>query len=179
MYNLDIIIKLLENKWFLIEEGLSETNIKEIEQIFLINFPPDYRTILKHFVPIWWSFVNWKNIDVEYISSMLNWPINWILFDVEYNNYWYNWWWIKPIDIAERKSICKKYLQNVVKLIPLYSHRYIPSVNKENLPIISIYQTDIIIYSNNIYEWFEIEFWNKTSKLVNSEYISFWSDLVY
>jgi hypothetical protein len=71
---------------------------------------------------------------------------------------------------------------NAPKLIPIYSHRYIPEKpNESGNPILSVYQTDIIYYGANLLEYFENEFRRKGTKLeIDSRIkeIEFWSEII-
>jgi len=67
-------------------------------------------------------------------------------------------------------------------LIPIYSHRYIPSRHCEiNNPIFSVHQTDIIYYGENLEEYFKVEFKDKEHKDIDFDsikHIDFWTDLL-
>lgn len=73
-------------------------------------------------------------------------------------------------------------VENAPKLVPLYSHRYIPSIPSEpNNPVYSVWQTDIIYCGVNIWNWFEVEFNNQ--KRGNMEFaeikeVPFWGEIV-
>jgi hypothetical protein len=66
------------------------------------------------------------------------------------------------------------------KLVPLVSHRYLPSEpNEAGNPIFSIYQSDVIYYGADLADYFEREFGNTRTPVVGpARPIRFWSELV-
>ncbi len=73
-------------------------------------------------------------------------------------------------------------MDKVPKLIPIYSHRYIPSsLNEIGNPVYSVHQTDIIYYGKDLWDYFNIEFGNKMHKDIAFNEIKtkipFWSEL--
>lgn len=82
------------------------------------------------------------------------------------------------IDIA---LIVRERLKSAPKLIPVYGHRYIPMIPDDNPPIISIHDTDIIYYGQNLEDYFKVEFGGKEQGKIefkNINPIPFWSDIV-
>lgn len=75
----------------------------------------------------------------------------------------------------------KKRLEKAPKLIPIYSHRYMPMLNNENPPIISICGTDVIYYGKDLHDFFEVEFGKKEQNSIefgSINTIPFWSDIM-
>lgn len=65
----------------------------------------------------------------------------------------------KAKKIEDAIEICKYEIKNVPKLIPIFSHRYIPSQPHEACnPIFSVYQTDIVYYGENLTSYLKLEF---------------------
>ena len=87
-----------------------------------------------------------------------------MLFDIEFNGFWKKCFGPKANDIKENKKIALAFLENasneiVPKLIRVNGHRYVPCFpDIMDLPVISIYQTDIIFYVNNLEDYFKREF---------------------
>ena len=49
--------------------------------------------------------------------------------------------------------------ETVPKLIPVYAHRYVPCYpDIMDIPVISVYQTDIVFYGKNLEDYFKSEF---------------------
>lgn len=66
---------------------------------------------------------------------------------------------IAPKQLDEKLLVAKEQVIKITKLIPIYSHRYIPYLSNQQLaPILSVYQTDIIYYGTNLWNYFEHEF---------------------
>lgn len=112
---------------------------------------------------------------------MLEWPYNGICFDVENNQFWMREWGEKPDNLEEALYIAKRYVFRAPILIPIFSHRYIPSEPEmAGNPVYSVYQTDIIFYGYDIPSYLNNEFnvplpgWQQKSP----KYIRFWGDLV-
>jgi hypothetical protein len=164
---------------------MTETQISQAEVFYSIVFPPDFKELLRTFLPVSDSFYDWSNYsadNVKKIRDSLKWPIEGALFDVRENELWLKTWGKKPSDINERLLIAEKNMINVPKLIPIHSHRYIPSVpNEAGNPIFSVYQMDVIFYGSNIWEYFYVEFKEKQHKEIDFKhirYVPFWYDIV-
>lgn len=104
------------------------------------------------------------------------------MFDVEHNNFWLKEWGAKSDAIEVAKKKCTVQYRRAPKLIPLYSHRYIPEVPFEiENPILSVYQTDIIYYGENLNSYFMVEFDFKKYDDIDFDSIKripFWSDII-
>lgn len=62
-------------------------------------------------------------------------------------------------NIRKQERIAKEKYLEFPKLIPIYSHRYIPShPNEIGNPIFSVYQMDIIYYGFDLTTYFANEF---------------------
>ena len=76
----------------------------------------------------------------------------------------------------------QKMITNMApKLVPIFSHRYIPFIpNDLNIPIFSIVQSDIIYYGRNLISYLEVEFKLKqyNNNDITGKYIDFWSDFI-
>lgn len=179
----DLIDKLLE-KDVVFEDGLNENEIKYIEALYEIEFPVDLKEFLMTALPVSKGFVKWRDYseeNIEKIRSSLDWPLEGMIFDIEENNFWYEEWGERAESLEEAINKCKEEMNKVPKMIPIYSHRYIPSEPLDaGNPIFSIYQTDIIYYGENIESYMDIEFgiknyedmdWDRIRK------IRFWEDL--
>jgi hypothetical protein len=64
-------------------------------------------------------------------------------------------------------------------LVPLISHRYIPSEpNEAGNPVFSVYQSDVIYYGADLADYFEHELDGWAPVTTPIKHIRFWSDLV-
>jgi hypothetical protein len=152
-------ISQLSQKGIRIEKGLSESEIKEIEQTYGFEFPPDLEHFLLEALPVGDRFPDWRDRSNPSLRHKLDWPITSILFDVQNNNFWWREWQEKPARLTDQLALAESYLRNYPRMIPLYAHRYLPSCPKQIAnPVYSIYQTDIIIYGDNLFHYFQHEF---------------------
>jgi len=184
----DTQIKELFNLFFYnnsnFPKGLTDNQINDAQEFYNIKFPPDLKELLMCFCPAF--FFDWSNFsktNVQLLKERLRWPTEGILFDVENNNFWMECWGIKPNHMKTALEIAERNLAAVPPLIPIYSHRYIPSNPCEaGNPIYSVYQTDIIYYGKDIWDYFKVEFDRKPQQSIQFDEIKpdipFWGELV-
>lgn len=181
------INKALHKKGVQFDKGLTNSEILEIEHTFEITFPPDLKVFLQNGLPISDGFVNWRlglksKKEFDTIESRLDWPWEGMLFDIEHNFFWLESWGTKPKSHNERIQIARKHFETYPKLIPIYSHRFIPESSYESgNPIFSVYQMDIIYYGANLEDYFIEEFkLNNLKNIDKKSYkkIEFWTDIV-
>lgn len=164
--------------------GLTESEVQRAEASYSLTFPPDLRRLLTFALPIAKRWPNWREIDSAAIWKMLNWPYEGMCFDIEHNAFWPEKWGPKPVDLAECFSVAKHKLETAPKLIPIYGHRYLPErPNIEGNPVLSVYQTDIIYYGTDLYNYFRNEFHSYFKAPPNAidepiRRIEFWSDII-
>ena len=157
--------------------GLNEQEITAIEQRYHLRFPPDYRLFLKtlHSVdrlqvgakykgghemfPITKpSFYNWQT-DTEAIQDAYEWLVSGLFFDVQHNDLWPQSWGTKPATAEAQETRVRELVDAAPKLVPVFAHRYLLAEPCEaGNPILSIWQSDIIIYDTNLYDYFLDEF---------------------
>ena len=185
---LNTVVNVLRSNWrgVTIEPGLSETELAELEEDYGICFPPDLAAFLRHALPVGDGFPDWRGrtSPEKYAipQKSLSWPLEGILFDVEWNDYWLPSWGTRPAGLKEALAKTKDIVESAPKLIPVCSHRYLPSEPKQSgNPVLSVYQTDIIPYGDDLADYF----WNEfrvplpESRVVPfPRRIPFWDDLV-
>lgn len=180
------IIKILISKGVSFDDGLTDDEILQIDKKFNIQFTPDLKLFLQTALPVSHKFVHWRaglksKEEKNKIDAILNWPLEGMLFDVKHNNYWLGIWGAIPDNYDEKAVIVKKHYESYPKLIPIFSHRYIPSLpNESGNPIFSVYQMDIIYYGVDLEKYFANEFRYNNSKGYELEdypkkKIEFWS----
>lgn len=176
-------IDLLKQKKIVFENGLTFEEIVQIEKDYEIVFPRSLLDFLMTALPVSNGFYNWRNRgekNVQYIKNMINQPIKYIN-DMPDEVYWCEDWGQEPEDKDTFKSEVKKRLKMAPKLIPIFSHRYMPMISNENPPIISVHGVDIIYYGENIQDYFNVEFGEKDQNTINFENINpipFWTDIM-
>jgi len=182
--NFTLIKSTLEKADVKFDKGLTDSEAARIESIYDFQFPPDLREFLQFSLPIGEGWVDWRSGSEKEIVSGLNWAYEGICFDIEFNNFWLENWGEKPEELSDCFDTVKIYLQKMPKLIPILSHRFIPDKpNLKDNPVFSVYQTDTIIYGNNLENYFQNEFAyyfghkENFPSVKECRYIEFWTDL--
>lgn len=158
------IIRLLTNKGVHFDSGLTNYEVLQVETKFNFKFPPDLKLFLQTALPTSDRFVNWRlglksKDETDKIIDRLGWPLEGMLFDLQSNEFWINSWGNKPDTYEEKERIAKEKYVTFPKLIPIYSHRYIPSQpSEEGNPVFSVHQMDIIFYGYDLATYFANEF---------------------
>ena len=182
------IIKILKEKGISFDPGLSDQEIATIQDDFGFHFPSDLQLLLQTALPVSPGFIHWRyglnnsKAKAE-IKIRLNGPKEGILFDIKNNDFWLDKWGAKPTRFEEQKAIAIADLAKQPKLVPIYSHRYIPSEpNEMGNPVFSVHQTDIIYYGFDLLDYFAHEFQFELpvsfGRLFAPKRIPFWSDMV-
>jgi hypothetical protein len=160
--------------------GYSQSELDAAQERFGLVFPPDLVALLmERRIP---NGHDWTG-DEAPIRRVLEWPLEGLLFDVEYNGLWWPEWGERPKSEAERAEIVTIIVASAPKLIPIYSHRYIPEEpNEAGNPVFSVHQSDIILYGTNLANYLEREFRNHRHRLEpgigGGKRIRFWSETV-
>jgi hypothetical protein len=95
--------------------------------------------------------------------------------------YWCDEWGEEPIESKEKRKLIIDKIRCAPKLIPIYSHRYLASIEVNQNPVFSIAGADVIYYGENLLSYYLIEFGLKqydTMKCESISHIPFWSDLL-
>ncbi len=176
------IIDQLKKKFVDFEKGLSEKEMEVVENRYGILFPPDLKLFLMTEMPVSSGFIDWRDDSSENISevkSRLGIPLEGLIFDIKYNHYWFDAWGQRPDDLRDAIDVCKREYAKIPKLIPVYSHRYIPMCPYEvGNPIFSIHQTDVINYGEDLISYLKVEFSLKKYRDIKFDMIkeiNFWS----
>lgn len=160
--------------------GLSERELNAIEARFGFTFSADHRVFLAAGLPHGSrSWPDWRHGDPEDLASRLSQPAEGVLFDVERNGFWHPAWSPRPAETADALQLARSELAAVPQLVPLYSHRYLPGTAGEwGHPVLSVHQTDIIFYGNDLADYIRNEFTGRASKLPAHATVGFWSYFV-
>ena len=185
---LNKLISKLENKGISFDSGLTEIEVTRIETMFNFLFLEDLKEFLKIKLPISKGFVNWRYAlnskqEEKELRLRLNWPLDGLLSSIREGNYWNDKWGDKPQTFEDQKRLVENAFKNYPKLIPIYSHRYIPSTPlEEGNPVFSAHQMDTIYYGLDLTHYFQNEFNFYLSKkygdVLSPKRIKFWSELV-
>jgi hypothetical protein len=108
--------------------------------------------------------VNWREglksgNATKNIISRINMPLDGMIFDIKSNDFRFERWGDKPENVNDRIDLATKFYSTYPKLVPVYSHRYIPSQpHQVGNPVFSVYQMDIIYYGYDLASYFAKEF---------------------
>lgn len=157
-------IEQMKLKGYVFDKGLSDEEIKIIEEKYDIKFPKSLKEFYKIGLPISDGFVNWRDFseeNVKNIKERIERPFNELFWDMENNGFWIEGW-DEPPTIEEKKKIFFEKMKNEPKPIPVFIHRYIlSSEGVDNPVILSMKASDIIIYGDNLMDYIDVEFLNR------------------
>ena len=160
--------------------GLTERELDTVERRFGFTFSADHRVFLAAGLPNGsrrWP--DWRNGDPEDLAEWLFQPVEGVLFDVEHNSFWHPDWSPRPAETSDALQVARSELASVPPLVPIYSHRYLPGTAGEcGHPVLSVHQTDIIIYGNDLSDYVHHEFAGRASRLPAQATVGFWSYFV-
>ena len=149
----------LRNRQVDFEPGLTDAEVTQVETRYGFRFPPDLRQFLQYALPISKQWVNWRENDEDIIRERLAWPVEGMCFDIEMNGFWMRAWGDRPTSLGDAVHIAKQAVLKAPFLIPIVGHRYLPDEpNEAGNPVLSVYQTDIIYYGNDLVDYFANEF---------------------
>jgi hypothetical protein len=80
-------------------------------------------------------------------------------FDVEHNILWPVSWGEKPAALEEQRRRVRELVEAAPRLIPIFGHRYLLAEScAPGNPVLSVYQSDIIVYGANLRNYLLVEF---------------------
>ncbi len=98
-------------------------------------------------------------LDIAYIKGRLDWLYQGFEFDLEHNALWPASWRTKPPTLTARKARMGKLLAAAPAMIPVHAHRYLlGDPCQAGNPVLSIYQSDIIVYGADLRSYLLKEF---------------------
>jgi hypothetical protein len=169
--------------------GLTDAELASIEHDYEIEFADDHRAFLAAGLPLNTSvpwrrgtpWPDWRDGDPANLRERLSRPVDGALFDVEHNALWHPSWGERPADTVEALTTARQYLSRIPKMIPVSGHRYLPAGRGTyGHPVLSIYQTDIIVYGTDIADYITCEFsrWSISADWTPPPMVAFWSDFL-
>jgi len=139
-------------------EGLTGNELRRVEGEFGIRFNPDHRALLTAGMPLGPRWPDWRDGDRETLREWLDEPVEGVLFDVEENGFWWHGWGERPQDTAQTLAQARVGLKAAPSLVPIYGHRFCPSLPMFGLPVLSVVQTDVAIYGQDVVDYLLREF---------------------
>jgi|SRR5579872_5195147 len=183
------LIHRLREKGIEFADGLSVGELEESQKRYNVRFPPDLAEFLFIALPISKNFPNWRtgftetSAGANSIEQILHWPADGILFDVRHDEFWLASWGDRPASISEALVEASRRIALAPPLIPVWGHRFLPSepLSAGN-PVLSVMQTDIIYFGDDLASYFSREFGIEFPLKTNGQHaprrIRFWSDVI-
>lgn len=173
--------------------GLTGAELARIERDYGCEFADDHRAFLAAGLPLSapgatdragpepWP--DWRDGDPGELRQRLGWPVRGTLFDVENNAFWHPAWGQRPAGAAAALSTARRHLARAPKMIPVYAHRYLPAGRGTyGHPVLSIYQTDIIVYGTDLADYIQHEFSGSgrpiSADAIPPPMVPFWSEFL-
>lgn len=102
------------------DRGLSEAEVREVEERYGFRFPADLRAFLQTALPRGEGFPDWRAGPAPSLRDWLDLPLQGILFDVEHNGFWLEEWGPRPETLAEAQKVVCDLVAAAPKLVPKY-----------------------------------------------------------
>jgi hypothetical protein len=169
--------------------GMSETELRSVEERFGFRFAPDHRLMLSIAMPVvrpqhdgvGHDWPDWRNGDEVELRAVLERPTAYLLADVEAGAYWHAGWGLRPRDPESASQVARAGLATVPTLVPITGSRYIPAAPPlQGNPVVSTYGRDTIFLCANLVEYLRQGPGRGTPEHAQPviRRIPFWSDLV-
>jgi hypothetical protein len=186
--------RLAQTGLYEIGPGLTDAEFARIEQEYGFEFADEHRTFLAAGLPtgspppqpgVFQSdtpWPDWRNGDPDDLRERLNWPVEGVLFDVGHG-YWHDTWGTRPKKRADAAKMARQHLAGVPRMVPIFSHRYLPAGRGTyGHPVLSIHQTDIIFYGTDLADYIIQEFggsgWDIDANWTPPTLVPFWRDFL-
>jgi hypothetical protein len=173
--------------------GLTDAEIDRVEREYGFEFADDHKAFLQAGLPVGkppekhpaWRhpWPDWRDGDPGELRAQLSCPADGVLFDVEHNAFWHPSWGQRPVELSQALSTARRHLAQAPTMIPVYAHRYLPAGRgTHGHPVLSIYQTDIIIYGTDLADYMDQEFSSTGLSIdvnrIPSRLVPFWGDFL-
>ena len=170
------IIEHMEKTGVKFCSGLTYDTMARIEEIYDIRFPDSLITFYSTAFPVCVGnvdFPRWNDFSPEniaHIRQLMNAPYQWLRRDIE-KGFWLPSWDGKTVE---------ELFENAPKLIPIYSHRYVPVLDHADPPVISTVGRDTVCYGVCLEDYLLREFCGGgiAFEEMNVPYIPLWSDIL-
>jgi hypothetical protein len=164
-----------------VQAGLSDDEFTDIEAALGFEFADDHRAFLAVGLPVGEGWPDWRREGRRGLRKRLQLPLDGILFEVEWHGFWTDRWGQRPARMKDALRSANYQLARVPRMVPVYSHRYLAAGRGTfGHPVLSIYQTDIIVYGDDLLDYVDGEFVRKSpvSQQFTTPTVDFWSELV-
>lgn len=185
--------RLARSGQYEIGPGLTDEEFARIERDHDLEFGDDHRAFLAAGLPLngppekgqaWRKpWPDWRHGSPDGLHRQLAWPVEGALFDVESNALWHSSWGQRPVELSQALSTARLHLAQAPTMIPIYAHRYLPAGRGTyGHPVLSMYQTDIIIYGANLADYIDHELGTSETVIrrvpIPANMVPFWSEFL-
>jgi hypothetical protein len=139
-------------------EGLTGGELRRVEDEFGFRFNPDHRALLLAGMPRGGRWPDWLAGDRGSLRAWLDEPVEGVLFDVAENGFWWHGWGERPGHNRQALAQARVGLKAAPSLVPINGHRFCPCLPMFGLPVLSVVQTDIAVYGQDIVDYLWREF---------------------
>ena len=181
------IIEHLKKKKYEFLSGMTLGQIDTVERAYGFKFPKSLADFYSCGLPLpkdrLSDFPDLKHLDPQNVSdveSRISKPLENLRSAVR-RGFWIAAWGNRPESDDDAIAVFDTYASTAPKLIPVYSHRYVPVLEGvDDPPVISAVGQDIIYYGCNLADYLEREFLDKRGPIDPDKIvrIPFWSDVI-
>ncbi|MDR6317583.1 hypothetical protein [Actinoplanes couchii] len=161
-----------------VQAGLAPSELERVEESFGVEFSDDHRAFLEVCLPVGGrGWPDWRDGDPAVLRAQIGRPVDGVLFDVEHNRFWYRAWGSRPESTAAALEAAGDHLARVPVMVPVYGHRFLPGGRgTSGHPVLSVHQTDVIVYGANLLDYLHREFGTEPMTAVDPEVtVAFWN----
>jgi hypothetical protein len=174
-------IDTLAKRGIAIAPPLTEKELGAVEVRVGFVFPPDLRQLLAVGLPVSDGFPDWRGESTEALRDLVGAPVDGILGDVETGDFWNREWGARPQAPDAARIAAAVYLARAPVLVPVYSHRYLPTRPADfGNPVFSVMQSDVIHYGADLPGYLAGEFRVRMPEWARKQprHIEFWTDMI-
>ena len=181
------IIQSLRQTGHIVLPGITNQDIELVKKTYDITFPRALSKFYELGIPCTFNcsygFPNWTDfseLNTAEIKRRIDAPLYNLKRSVK-DGFWIATWGARPDEEEKALEVFDELSSQATKLIPIYSHRYLPIIDGEDdPPVISVVGSDIIYYGCNLSDYFNREFFGGKGAIsipMNNR-IPFWSDII-
>ncbi len=188
------LVEILKEHGVHFAPGLTEEELAKAEKFYDIRFPKALREFYAVGLPVstdppnppptlrWDWFPLWNDFSEESVAiirDQMEWPLTGILYDVE-NGYWMKAWGERPEKMEDRLAVCRVVFgKRSPKLIPVYVRSYVPQMDEDDPPVISVYGLDTLYYGENLADYLRRRFVEHSHQVSRPAVtVPFWDNII-
>jgi hypothetical protein len=182
-FTVEEVVERLADAGVRLDRGLTEADVKRIEQKFGFSFGPEHRSLLRTALPLGDTWLNWRHATPAKIRDRLRAPLDTVIADVLAHGFWPVSWGERPGDAAAAESTARERLAQVPVLVPLYGHCYLPAAPAPaQSPVFAVQASGVSVHGADLLQFVDVEFGpvpsgSPASSPAAAPRLEFWSDL--